>query len=386
MTRIRSTPPSHPVALYVHVPFCRSRCAYCDFDTYTGLEFAMPAYTDAVCREIEAAGERWGSPPVSTIYFGGGTPSLLPLPLLRDILHAAQAAFRLSPAAEISLEANPGTLTSAYLHDLRNLGVQRLSLGIQSFHDAELELLGRLHTQAQARAAVAAARESGFRNLNLDLIYGLPRQKLCHWQETLRTATALEPEHLSLYGLAIEEETPLARQIAAGALPAPDPDRAADMYEWAAETLAQAGYRHYEISNWARSGQECRHNLTYWRNEPWLGVGAGAHSWLDHCRWANLTDPLAYIQATAEGRTPIIETTPVGPEQEMGDTMMLGLRLAEGVATDRFRARFGLALETVYGETLRHLQDLDLLTWDGQAARLTPRGRLLGNQVFVHFV
>ncbi len=379
-------PSTQPVAIYIHIPFCRSRCAYCDFNTYAGLESDIPAYVEAVCREIETAGQRWGGFPAPTIYFGGGTPSLLAHHHLRDLLRAVRAAFRLPADAEISMEANPGTLTPAYLRDLGDVGIRRLSLGVQSLHDAELELLGRLHTRDQALAAVAAAREAGFQNLSLDLIYGLPRQTLGHWQETLRTAAALQPEHLSLYALTIEEGTPLARQIAAGRLPTPDPDIAADMYEWAAASLARAGYRHYEISNWARPGRECRHNLTYWRNEPWLGVGAGAHTWLDRRRWANLPHPHAYAEAVAQGRAPIAEEHPIEPEQEMGDTMMLGLRLSEGVAAARFQARFGVELETAYGETLGRLRDRGLLTWDGQVARLTDRGRLLGNQVFVQFV
>jgi len=419
----------NPVALYIHVPFCRARCAYCDFNTYAGLEPLIPAYVAAVCREIKAAGERWGHLIVPTVYFGGGTPSLLPLDLLEKLFRALRLTFHVSDGAEITLEANPGTVTPAYLRGLRRLGVYRLSLGVQSAHEDELRLLGRIHTWAQAVEAVEWAREAGFVNLNLDLIFGLPAQTLACWRETLRAALALSPEHLSLYCLSVEEGTPLENRIAGGELPAPDEDLAAEMYELAEEVLAEAGFFHYEISNWARaklkaqspkpkprrwwpepktwnlkpgmaseqlSPYVCRHNLIYWRNEPWLGVGAGAHSWLSggilslskgH-RWANVRHPRAYIAACGTGCQPVLrqEVEVIDRHLEMEETMMLGLRLAEGVSDARFQARFSRGLEEVFGAELAELQEWGLLEWDGRVARLTARGRLLGNQVFVRFV
>jgi len=406
-------------ALYVHVPFCRARCAYCDFNTYTGLESLMPAYVAAVCREIKAAGEQWGRLTIPTVYFGGGTPSLLPSDLLSKLLHALRFTFHASQDAEITLEANPGTVNPEKLSDLQKLGVNRLSLGVQSAHDDELRLLGRIHTWAQAVETVEAAQTAGFDNLNLDFILGLPGQTLARWQETLEAALRLEPEHLSLYALSVEEGTPLERQIARGELRAPDEDLAAEMYELAEEVLAEAGFFHYEISNWARKNDKCqtsndtsqgwwpkpetcnpqlevvseeislcvcRHNLTYWRNEPWLGVGAGAHSWLDGHRWANVRHPREYIAALEQGNAPVAEVETIDRRLEMRETMMLGLRLAEGVDDTRFRARFGVGLETAFGKELAQLQDPRLLEWGGHVARLTARGRLLGNQVFARFV
>ena len=403
---------SPPVALYVHVPFCRSRCAYCDFNTYAGLETLMQAYVAAVCREIEAAGERWGHLTVPTVYFGGGTPSLLPLDLLSKLFRALRSAFHVSRHAEITLEANPGTVTPAYLRRLRDLGVNRLSLGVQSAHDDELCILGRIHTWAQAVETVEAARAAGFDNLSLDFIFGLPTQTLSRWRETLKAALSLGPEHLSLYGLSVEEGTPLEQRIASGELPPPDEDVAAEMYELAEEVLAGAGFFHYEISNWAKANLQsltsnlqfpmwwpkpetlsehispyvCRHNLVYWRNERWLGVGAGAHSWLDGRRWANVRHPREYIAAQERGDTPVAEVEEIDHRLEMGETMMMGLRLAEGVRASAFEARFGKAVEGVFGKELRELDYLGLLEWDSHAARLTARGRLLGNQVFVRFV
>lgn len=387
-----------PVAVYVHIPFCRARCTYCDFNTYAGLDDLIPAYVAAVCREIAAAGRRWGRLAVPTIYFGGGTPSLLPLHCLEALVHALRLTFYVSYDAEITLEANPGSVTFAYLRGLRELGVNRLSLGAQSAHADELRLLGRIHTWHDVVEAVAWAREAGFTNLNLDLIFGLPEQSLTRWHETLEAALALAPEHLSLYSLTVEEGTPLARRIAAGDLPAPGDDLAAEMYEEAEARLADAGLEHYEISNWARLGQridepvgrrsslQCRHNLAYWHNEPWLGFGAGAHSWMEGRRWANVCHPREYIAALETGRSPVAEAEEIGRRTEMGETMMLGLRLAEGVSDVRFRARFGVGLEEVFGRELAELRDLGLLEWDGNVARLTAHGRLLGNQVFASFV
>jgi oxygen-independent coproporphyrinogen-3 oxidase len=419
------------------------RCAYCDFNTYAGLEELMPDYVAAVCREVEAAGERWGRLTVPTIYFGGGTPSLLPLDLLAELLHVSRLTFRVSDFAEISLEANPGTVTPGYLRGLRELGVNRLSLGVQSAHEDDLRLLGRIHTWTQAVEAVGWAREAKFANLNLDLIFGLPAQTLARWRETLEAALRLSPEHLSLYCLSVEQGTPLENRISSGELPAPDEDLAAEMYELAEEVLAEAGFFHYEISNWARVNCEwrmtngelrmanhelriancesrrwwpgpgtwnlklealsehaspfvCRHNLIYWRNEPWLGVGAGAHSWLGGAalrlskgqRWYNVRHPREYVAACGAGCQPVLheEVEVIGHRLEMGETMMLGLRLAEGIRAGPFEVRFGEALEEVFGEELGALRELGLLEWDGSVARLTARGRLLGNRVFARFV
>lgn len=375
------------VAIYIHIPFCQARCTYCDFNTYAGLEPLIPAYVAAVSQEIELAGERWGHLTVPTVYFGGGTPSLLSPDHLAKILHALRSTFRVLSDAEITIEANPGTVNTDKLCQLRALGVNRLSLGIQSSCDDELCLLGRIHTWAQAMEAVEAARTAGFDNLSLDFIFGLPGQTLAGWKNTMEAALALDPEHLSLYCLTIEENTPLAKRIAGSQIAPPDPDLAADMYELAEKTLTEAGFLHYEISNWAKlNSHMCRHNLIYWRNEPWLGIGAGAHSWLGRHRWANAYHPQEYITELEQGNIPVIEKEAIDQQLEMGETMIMGLRLTEGIADTRFRARFGVGLEMAFGTELADLQHLGLLAWDGHVARLTSRGRLLGNQVFMRFV
>ncbi len=406
---------SVPVALYIHVPFCRSRCAYCDFNTYAGLDNLIPQYVKALGQEIELTRKQWSALKASTVYFGGGTPSILPLEMLADLLRALHAAFHISRRAEITLEANPGTLTPAYLRRLLDLGINRLSLGIQSAHNDELRLLGRIHTWAQAVEAVNWARAAGVANLSLDLIFGLPGQTVARWRKTLEATLDLKPEHLSLYDLSVEEGTALAQRIDAGTLLAPDEDRAADMYELAEHMLAEAGFFHYEISSWAyRSGSHrdkgqsrwpksrngdrsivrsedvspyvSRHNLTYWRNEPWLGLGAGAHSWLHGRRWANEYHPQDYIAALERGENPATQMESIDRRLEMSEMMMLRLRLAEGVSADTFGRKFGTSMEKEFGEELSELQELGLLTWDKHVARLTKRGRLLGNRVFMSFV
>src|SRR3990170_5784166 len=268
----------HPLSLYIHIPFCTLKCAYCDFNSYAGLKELVRPYVDALIAEITLWAEFARGRPVATVFFGGGTPSLLPLPEVERVTSALRERFELQAGAEVTLEANPGTVDLAYLRSLLALGVNRLSLGVQSFHDDELAALDRIHSAAEAKEAYRWALEAGFHRLNLDLIYGLPEQPMARWQATLEQAIELGPDHLSLYALTVEEGTKLAYDIDHGRLPGPDPDAQAAMYEWSLERLARAGYQQYEISNWSRPGQECRHNLTYWRNGEWLGLGAGAHS------------------------------------------------------------------------------------------------------------
>jgi oxygen-independent coproporphyrinogen-3 oxidase len=372
------------VALYIHIPFCRSKCAYCDFNSYANLDGVHDEYTDALGREIELA------PPLSvqTIYIGGGTPTVLPLSHFARIFEAVHRRFDAGSLREITVEANPGTVSPEQLAGLRALGVTRLSLGVQSFVDSELRALGRIHSASEAIRAFQAVRQAGFDGLSLDLLYGLPGQQLASWQTSLGQAIALHPNHLSLYALTLEEATPLAAAISRGRLPAPDPDLAADMYELAQAMLADAGFLHYEISNWARSSEWiCQHNLTYWRNEPYLGIGAGAHSWLGRRRWSNVLGPKEYSERVCKDRQPIATDETIGLETEMGETMMLGLRLLdEGVDLMRFQARFGVDLCLRFADELRELTHLGLVETKSERVILSERGRLLGNQVFLRFL
>jgi oxygen-independent coproporphyrinogen-3 oxidase len=384
-------------SLYLHIPFCRHRCAYCDFNTYAGLEDLIEPYSAALGAEARlsarAAGERLEA---HTVFFGGGTPSLLPPRLIAQLLEVLAAEFNLAAEAEISLEANPGTLTARGLRGLRAAGVNRLSLGMQSANAAELRLLEREHSAADVAQAVRWARAAGFDNLNLDLIYGLPEQELSAWQRSVQQALELDVEHLSLYALTLEHGTPMGRWAERGLVSEPDAERAADMYEWASEALETAGYRQYEISNWARGeARQCRHNLQYWRCLPYLGFGAGAHGYARGVRTANVLAPAAYMQRMEAGeeagdwpRTPATASAElIDRRAEMGEVMMMGLRLTEeGVSRGVFRERFGEELETAYAAPLAQLTAWGLLEWAGERLRLTARGRLLGNRVFREFV
>lgn len=382
-------------ALYLHIPFCIHRCAYCDFNTYAGQSAHIPAYTDALCREIEfvshSAGKRLTA---RSIFFGGGTPSLLSPRQFEQILKTIENHFDLSEP-EISLEANPGTVTQESLRELRRLGFNRISFGVQSFHPDELHTLERIHDPLDVFDAVTSARRAGFENLNLDLIYGLPEQSQERWSASLRHAVSLQPEHLSLYALTLEHGTPFGRWTERGLMPTPDPDTAAEMVEWAGEFLAANRYEQYEISNWSKSGYACRHNLQYWRNQPYLGFGAGAHGYAGGMRYSNVLRIRNYIDHINTPSTLLpfpltpatVNKTKISPYTQMQETMMLGLRLIrEGVNADDFKRRFGIPLREVFGREIEHLVRLDLLEMDGAIIKLTKRGWLLGNQVFMYFV
>ncbi len=397
-------------SLYLHIPFCRHRCAYCDFNTYDRLETLIPAYVQALRAELRCVAHN-AAPrlPVHTVFFGGGTPSLLPAESLGSVMAEIRQGFDLDAGAEISLEANPGTLSAEYLLALRKIGVNRLSLGMQSAQPGELLLLERQHGYQDVQQSVSWARRAGFDNLNLDLIFGLPEQSLESWEESLRLALDLHPEHLSLYALSLEHGTPMRRWYERGLLPEPDPDLAAEMYEAASERLASAGYLQYEISNWARrdsGGQPlfCRHNLQYWRLHPYLGFGAGAHGYAHGVHTSNVLAPAAYIQRLQ----PVLEMAGISPgaafprspanssaeqpdlEEQMGEWMMMGLRLTqEGVSAQDFQQRFGRNLQQVYRRQIERLVELGLLEWHAlpsERLRLSERGRLLGNQVFMEFI
>lgn len=398
------------LALYLHVPFCLRRCSYCDFVTYAGRGHLHTPYARALQQDLRRQAERLrADTPAAravTLYFGGGTPSLLPATAIAALIQEARDSLSLPAEAEITLEANPGTVDAPKLAALRRAGVNRLSLGVQSADAGELELLGRIHTWENARRTVSAARQAGFANLSLDLIFGLPGQSLSRWQASLAAVLALAPEHLSLYALTLEPGTPLAEAVTRGQLPEPDADLAADIYEWTSEALRDAGFWQYEISNWARGLAPApevwslppegrtegigpwvsQHNLRYWRNTAWLGVGVAAHSSLGQRRWGNLTDPEAYIAAVEAGAPTLAESEALSRAREIGDTMMLGLRLAEGVSESAFQARFGVGLAETFGAQLEAYRQYGLLEWDGLRVRLSARGRLLGNQVFAAFV
>ncbi len=324
---------------------------------------------------------------VHSIYLGGGTPSLLSPEQIHEILSVVHSHFTLDEAAEVTLEANPGTIDKQYLAAVKTTGINRLSLGVQSLDDGELALLGRIHTASQAREAVRLARNAGFTNLSFDLIYGLPGQTLAGWRKTLDEIIALNPEHISLYPLTLEDDAPMRLAIEKGEIQQIDPDLTADQYELAQDRLQEHGYSHYEISNWAKQGYECRHNLVYWHNLPYLGAGVAAHSYVDGHRLANTADLDSYLNAFSGNLPPAWELDEeIGPELQLSETVILGLRLSEGIGLDDIERRFGINLLRHYEQQINETAASGLLEYSGQRIRLTRRGRFLGNEVFWRFL
>ena len=317
--------------IYVHVPFCLTRCGYCDFNAYAGLDELKPRYLRALDIEAGLAAPAWEGTPFVSVFLGGGTPTTMAPDDLRALLAALRARFDLTDDAEVTIEANPDTVDETSLRALLDAGYDRLSMGAQSFDLAVLASLERVHQPDAVRAAMAAARRAGYENVNLDLIYGTEGETLESWDRTLREAVALAPEHVSAYALTIEPATPLGRQIAAGARPEPDPDLQADMFALACEVLAASGYRHYEVSNWAKPGFECRHNLGYWERRPYVGLGAGAHAYRDDVRWWNVRPPEQYLEMVESGELPIGGSESLDPSDAYLEEVFLKLRILEGV-------------------------------------------------------
>lgn len=371
-------------AAYIHIPFCISKCYYCDFNSYPGLGHLFDAYSDAVRREIEHA-------PVSgaqaaTLYIGGGTPTVMNDQQLYAMVDSVRFALSLPKDAEATIEANPATITASSLDALITMGLNRISIGIQSLEDETLSKLGRRHTSDDAYNAVINARLAGFANISLDLIYSLPEQTVDAWGDTVNKAIDLSPEHISLYELTIESGTPFADLLAQGALTLPGEEEQIEMYSVAESLLEAAGYEHYEISNYARPGFRCRHNQFYWQNEEYYGFGAGAVSYLDRRRVKNLSNPSEYIERVTESGSAVENSEELSPDAQMGETMMLGLRMLDGVDCEAFRGRFGVEPADVYAPELERLTRGGLLELADSRIRLTKRGVLLANEVMQEFL
>ena len=381
-------PEDAPLGIYLHIPFCTRICPYCDFNTYAHQEQLIPDYVEALVGELDLTRREIGPRPAQTIYFGGGTPSLLTPDQIARLVDAVRARFPLPDAAEVSLEANPETIDAATLRGFRQAGVNRISLGVQTQQRAGLKVLGRGHRPDVTERALAAARAVGLDNFSVDFIFGWPGQTLDDWERDLDSILAWQPEHLSLYSLIVEPGTPYERAVRRGILIPPDDDATADMYERAIARLAAAGWQHYEVSNWAREPRfASAHNLVYWRNGHYLGLGAGAHAHLGNTRSSNVRLPAAYMRAVRDGRLPVAEREVLDAATVMGETMMLGLRLpGEGVSAVAFAARHGRRLEDVYGSEIEDLVRLGLVDWDGSRVQLTARGLMVANVVEERFL
>ena len=373
--------------VYIHIPFCRARCSYCDFATGAYEGALAAAYVRAVAREIEAFELPDARAEVDTVYFGGGTPSLLTPAQAAHILSAVRRRFRVAADAEVTLEMNPGTVTRETLLGLRDAGVNRASFGAQTFDDGELRRLGRTHTADDARRTLATLREAGFSNVSFDLIAGLPEQTLGGWGRNLEEALALRPEHLSLYLLEVHEGTPLAEQIRRRVWRAPDPDLAAEMYRLMLERTAAAGYEHYEISNFCLAGRESRHNLKYWTGAPYYGFGCSAHSYDGaRLRWANERDTARYVELIEAGASAVVETVELDEQDASAESLFLGLRLTRGVDLRAHRTRFGTDVRATHAADLARFRAAGLIEMDDEILRLTRAGALLSNEVFAAFV
>jgi len=374
-------------SIYIHIPFCIRKCLYCDFASFPGKESIFDQYLDALKTEINRDASGFPDANISTIYFGGGTPNVLSSNQLGGILDKIKQDFAVDADAEITIEANPGIETDMrYFTDLRDSGFNRISMGIQSVHEEELQLLGRIHSASDSIRSFQAARQAGFRNISVDAMYGIPGQTRESWRETLKKLLLLEPDHISLYALTIEEETPFLAMRNSGKLDLPGEDIEADMHEEAISILSVAGFEHYEISNFAKPGFTCRHNLTYWRNEPYFGFGAGAASYLRGVRSANVSEPEEYIRRMESGESAVAASESLIGKAAMGETVFLGLRMLSGLNIESFKQRYGLAPMEVFGPQIKNLTERGLLEQTEADIRLTHSGLLFANDVFAEFV
>ncbi|MCM1100863.1 MAG: radical SAM family heme chaperone HemW [Clostridium sp.] len=370
--------------LYVHIPFCAQKCNYCDFLSAPATKQVQNAYMEAVCSEIRAVAGRLRNV-VDSVFIGGGTPSAVEARWIMRLMKTIRAGFELSEDAEISMEMNPGTADEESLAIWREAGVNRLSIGCQSAVDEELRLLGRIHDYKQFADTYERAVRAGFDNINVDLMSGLPGQTMADWEYTLRSVLALKPapRHISAYGLMVEEGTPFGEMARRGELDLPDEETEREMYWRAARILGDAGYEHYEISNYAREGYRCRHNCGYWLRRDYLGFGLGAASLFEDKRFRNTDSLKRYLAAPADCREDLQE---LGARERMEETLFLGLRMADGVDTRKFRAQFGAEIEEIYGEAIRRNERDGLLERRGDCLVLTKRGVDVSNYVMAQFL
>ena len=372
--------------VYVHIPFCRRKCFYCDFPSQTGEEALMTRYRDALCREIAAQGSlclQQGA--ARTVYMGGGTPTALSADDLFAVVASLRESFRLTGEEEFTVEANPGTVDAHLLSRLRAAGVNRLSFGVQAFSDTLLQAIGRIHTAQEAQDAVRLAQAAGFR-VSLDLMYSLPGQTLADLEASVARAAARAVGHISVYGLAVEEGTPFARLADEGRLDLPSDEVCGDMYDYITAELPRLGYQRYEISNYAKKGEESRHNLAYWQDVPYVGIGAAAHSYWRGRRTENEEDIRRYIACIETGDSPAREEEPASRESHIEEFAFLALRTAAGIEKKRFRDTFACDVQEIYAEKIACLKAAGLVEETVVSIRLTQQGMKFGNRVFEEFL
>ncbi len=371
------------IGLYLHIPFCRHKCLYCDFNSYEGREQEAARYIAAMLKELELYRNKHNLK-YRTVYIGGGTPTVIHYALIRVVMERLQPD--LLPGAEVSMECNPGTVTEESLNAYRRMGINRLSIGLQAWQQQLLRDIGRIHDAGTFVKSFGMARKAGFDNINVDLMFALPGQTQGMWEETLRAVAELGPEHLSCYSLKLEEGTRLHAMHQQGSLTLPDEEEDRRMYHSTAEILAGYGYHQYEISNYAREGRACLHNLVYWHNEEYLGLGAGSHSKLDGRRFWNYREPERYAGCVEAGSYPVEDGESISRAEDMWETAFLALRLNEGLSEADFEERYQASVDCIYGAKINKLKVCGLLEKKNGFVRLTAKGRDLSNLVFVELM
>ena len=395
-----------PIGLYIHIPFCETKCSYCDFNTYAGIENLLTQYIDSICKEIKLWGSVIPNAHISTIFFGGGTPSYIPTNLLGQILNTIKNEMDTTNCTEITIESNPNDLSEIKkLEYYLKIGINRISIGIQSFNDIHLKNIDRRHSSSEGIHAIKNAKSAGFENINIDLMFGLPNQTKYEWIQTLEVVPTIPIQHISMYCLTIEKNTPMFHQVNQGVLQMPDQDLAAEMYEIATDFMKQENFRNYEISNWAKNNKICEHNLAYWKNQQFIGIGPGAHSLLSSYRFSNIESPKKYIQKlksnpdfektqnnkqTDKDKFLTIPTTENYEKQDiktkMSDTMIMGLRLDSGINLDEFEEKFQIKIEKIFPGKIDKLISENLINKKNNQIKLSDKGKLLGNEVFINFL
>ncbi|MBF8982015.1 oxygen-independent coproporphyrinogen III oxidase [Lutibacter sp. B2] len=374
------------LGVYIHIPFCIKKCHYCDFQSFSNLEHIISEYVDALCMEIKSSKEKFKRYKIKSIFIGGGTPSILTIKDIDKILSVLYSTFEMDSFLEFSIESNPGTLTKEKVKYYTKSGINRLSIGLQAWQDQLLKKLGRIHDKDTFVKNFHLAREYGFNNINIDLMFSLPNQTFSHWEETLSNIVDLNPEHISSYSLKIEENTIFEKEYKSGRLNLPNEEEDRKMYEYTQGFLEKNGYHRYEISNFSKSNYECEHNKIYWKNEEYIGFGLGAHSYINRIRFSNTNDIKEYIYNIKQDKSSNIIEEKNSLKDEIAETMFLGLRMMAGIDLKYFEERYKKSPFEIYEKQILKLQSQGLLKVDDKNIQLTNKGIDLSNQVFVEFL
>ncbi|HHY14027.1 MAG TPA: oxygen-independent coproporphyrinogen III oxidase [Thermoanaerobacterales bacterium] len=373
------------LGLYIHIPFCRAKCNYCDFVSYTNMEHIIPEYIKMLKKEMEYYKNYCSGKKIKSVYIGGGTPTMLQSAQLKSIMESVYSNFVFCDEMEISIEANPESVTKEKLNTLKNIGVNRISIGLQTDKNHLLKKIGRVHTFGDFKKAFLIAREEGFENINIDLIFGLPSQTVEHWLETLGNIVDLKPEHISAYSLEVGRGTRLYEQYKKGVIKLPKEEKEREMYHLLIEFLTTAEYTHYELSNFAKQGRECRHNIIYWENKEYIGMGAASHSYFNKKRYYNTENIKSYINQL-KNELPIKKIEETTVEQEISETIIMNLRLIKGLDKMCFLRRFGVDIKKLYEHEIKQLKEIGLIKEDKRYISLTCQGLDLANEVFIKFI